>query len=630
VIALIVIIQSCHSSENQQAISSEWRNVYDTNVHYVGMQSCKSCHADKYETFSHTGMGKSFGDATPQKSLANFHNNKPVYDATLDYYYFPYFVGDKLYIKEYRLSGKDTTHVYIQDISYIIGSGHHTNSHLLSENGYLYQSPLTYYIQKGQWDLPPGFENGYNSRFRRILDFECISCHNAYPDLVKGSVNKYTSMPTGIDCERCHGPGSLHIAEKQSGLVVDTKLGVDYSIVNPKKLPYDLQIDVCQRCHLQGDAVLKEGKNFYSFRPGMHLNNVMSIFLPVYENQEKGFLMASHAERLHKSNCFLKTMEGDKPSLTCISCHNPHVSVQSLKADYFIEKCQTCHINTHKPAELSTWKIKGDNCITCHMPKTGSIDIPHVRITDHYIRKNNKKGVSSAEGMGKFKSLTSVNNPNPDDRDKTLAFIYYYEKFSSNKALLDSAYLYLQKFKPSEKPDLYILYYYSRGEWAKVTTADLIKKPLRTALLNYRVGQSYYNQNNYAKAEQFFVLATDIEPYNLDYQLKLAQTYINLKSMAQAQGKYQFILKENSKIYEAYNGLALIALSQNNLVLAYQNLSKCLKLNPDYEPALINMAKYELGNGYTDKAKVRVTKILKKNPTSVQALQLQQYLNQLN
>ena len=50
------------------------------------------------------------------------------------------------------------------------------------------------------------------------MGLECIACHNAYPDFVLGSENKYTAIPTGIDCERCHGPGELHVEKIKMGI----------------------------------------------------------------------------------------------------------------------------------------------------------------------------------------------------------------------------------------------------------------------------------------------------------------------------------------------------------------------------------------------------------------------------
>jgi hypothetical protein len=129
-----------------------------------------------------------------------------------------------------------------------------------------------------------------------------MSCHNAYPNIMPGSKNKFVSIPQGIDCERCHGPGSIHVREKQLGHLVDTATMIDYTIVNPKKLPYDLQVDVCQRCHLQGDAVLAEGKSFFDFKPGQKLSDYINVFLPRYKGDQQSFIMASHADRLKQSD----------------------------------------------------------------------------------------------------------------------------------------------------------------------------------------------------------------------------------------------------------------------------------------------------------------------------------------
>src|SRR5690606_16471928 len=127
---------------------------------------------DIYNTYIQTGMGQSFGHATRQKSAADFGHN-PIYDKDLDFYYIPYWQNDSLHIKEYRLEGTDTVHKRVQKIDYIIGSGQHTNSHIFGVNGYLFQAPITFYTQKRQWDLAPGFEAGGNNRFSRIIESEC-------------------------------------------------------------------------------------------------------------------------------------------------------------------------------------------------------------------------------------------------------------------------------------------------------------------------------------------------------------------------------------------------------------------------------------------------------------------------
>ena len=59
--------------------------------------------------------------------------------------------------------------LFPEQIDYIVGSGQHTNSHMMEVNGYFYQLPLTWYTQDGKWDLPTGFDA---HRFMRPMQIE--------------------------------------------------------------------------------------------------------------------------------------------------------------------------------------------------------------------------------------------------------------------------------------------------------------------------------------------------------------------------------------------------------------------------------------------------------------------------
>lgn len=583
----IFLFSYCNSEigekETEKSEELVWLNHHDS-VKYVGMQTCKQCHADKHETFIHTGMGLSFDSASQTKSAANFHGVHPVYDEHLNFYYLPFWSDNTLCIKEFRLDGRDTVYQRIQKVDYIVGSGQHTNSHIYSNSGYLYQAPLTWYVQEAKWDLPPGFENGANTRFNRIIGMECMSCHNALPQFDTTSLNRFTKVPDGIDCERCHGPGELHVKEKRAGKLVDITKETDYTIVNPAKLSWELQVDLCQRCHLQGNAILVEGKHFDDFKPGMRLKDFMNVFMPKYEGREDEFIMASHAQRLQMSQCFIKSNQGDKEqSLTCINCHNPHISVKVTGKKVFNDACISCHQEKKCTESIEVRNRVNDNCTSCHMPSNGTEDIPHVSVHDHFIRV--PKGINANQDKI-FKGLYAVNNDNPDRITLARAYISYFEKFDRKPQYLDSAQFLLSS--SSSKKHLIHLYYL-KNEYAKIISLLEEKEPFDDALTNYRIGRAYAELDKPLEAESFLSIASQKMPNELSINNELAVTYLKNNKTKEASDLLERLLKLNPNQAITLNNRGYIYFLESNLIQAKKNYEKALSLNPDYVPAIRNL-----------------------------------------
>lgn len=608
--------------QEAEILANTYLNLADS-VQYVGMETCKTCHGDIHDTYIHTGMGRSFDKASRSKSDAIFDKHVIVYDDKNDFYYQPYFDNDQLFIKEFRLANGDTTHSRTEKVSYIIGSGQHTNSHLLDINGYVHQAPITFYTQEKKWDLAPGFE-AKNERFSRIISTECLTCHNHLPKHVEGSENKYTKMPTGIECERCHGPGEIHVREKRLGNIIDTRTEIDYSIVNPRKLSVDLQMDLCQRCHLQGVAVLKEGKDFYDFRPGMQLEEVMNVFLPRYTNSHERFIMASQADRLRMSDCF-KTGE-----MSCITCHNPHKSIEVTAVNQYNDACKSCH-KTAKDVLCSETTIarqaENDNCVSCHIPRTGSIDIPHVNISDHYISKENVKSKVAArqnkgDEIARFLGLEILTKTNPEPLEMARGYIALFDKFAPDIQMLDSAKKYLEESKYDMEIEFptWIHYHFARLEYSKIiqlaNNFDINK--INNGWTAYRIGEAYFKNKELEMAKKYYEKAVEYKPLNLDFQQKLGTTYAKLRDFANAEKTFKFIINENPKRPEALTNLGFIYVSKGDYRNGETYYQKALALNPDYEQALMNQAGLHLQRKENAKAKILLQRILKKNPDNLQ------------
>lgn len=653
------------SCNRQQEINQKYNtfaSLSDT-TRYIGKEACKQCHSDKFESFMHTGMGMSFDTASHAKSSGHFDSHEVIYDKFRNFSYYPHWEGNSLFITEFRMNGKDTSYSRKEKISYIVGSGQHTNSHLINVNGYIYQAPATFYTQSGKWDLPPGFENGFNNRFSRLIELECMSCHNAYPKIELGSANKYISVPDGIDCERCHGPGSVHRQEMLDGKIVDVKTEIDFTIVNPSKLDISRQLDVCQRCHVQGNAVLRKGKSFFDFKPGMHLSEVMNIFMPVYKGDDEEHIMASHAERMKLSECFtasLKIVEKYnashptkvpyKNTMTCVTCHNPHISVKSTGKEVFNTACRNCHASEKESksnltvkivsskecsADMKLRELQKDNCVGCHMPKNGTIDIPHVTSTDHWIRK--QVSMESKKRIREFVKLACINNSDVDDKSKGIAYLSYFEKFVSNKVFLDSAKKYFSDDSKTAivenfselvrwaflKEDYALIIHYVMKHGNAIDSLNEKSYSNDDAWTAYRIGQSFRIVDDKPNSLRFFMKAVDLAPLFSDFRIKLADLQFELGDITSAERNYEFIIKETPNYVSAYVNYGFMALSaKQNSRLADDYYNKALLLDPDNEQALLNKAGLMIYKKEFLGAKSMLEKVLKINPLNSQAKRL--------
>ena len=342
--ALLLLLTACAQKEPERAAA------------YVNPSMCTACHADIAASYKKTGMARAFAKA----SAANV-----VLDA------------NRVVAREGRFFMRRDD--FEKEIHYVVGSGKlaKTYLHRTAENK-LIELPLSWYSEGGgTYAMSPGFDRPGHAGFRRAISAECMFCHNGYPaDFVerRGEDAVFPpALPEGIDCQRCHGPGSEHV--RAAGKA---------AIVNPAKLTPERQLEVCMQCHLETtssplpDAMVRFGRGPFSYRPGEPLGDFKVYFdhAPGTGHEDK-FEIVSAAYRLRQSKCFASG------KLQCTTCHDPHGGASKRPS------CAGCH------GALPAAHPKGEDCAGCHMPKRRTEDVVHAVVTDHRIQRRPAKNLTA-------------------------------------------------------------------------------------------------------------------------------------------------------------------------------------------------------------------------------------------
>jgi hypothetical protein len=392
--------------------SSPFRNT-TPDVAYVGSDKCRGCHEGDTVAYRRTGMGRSMApidlDREPPDGAYDHPVSKRRYAVTRK--------DGQLWHREMRLGGDVVLQEY--PVKYVVGSGRHSLTYLVEADGFLVESPITWYRSRNGWFMSPGYDVAEHGGFERSVGEGCLICHAGQAHAVEGSLHRMRVLEPTIGCERCHGPGALHLARHADDKPAQG--GVDHTIVNPRHLPRDLAEAVCQQCHLRSSATIDgRGRKPTDFRPGLPLQDFRQDYL--LDVPDRPMTVVGHVEQMHLSKCYQKS-----DTLTCMTCHNPHKEPRPAEREgYYNAVCAKCHppaacrVDPARRAKESPQ----NNCIGCHMPSSPT-EIPHLAFTHHRIGHHAPAGAADKPGgRGILKPVLDLSRLSDIDRKRSLGLGY--------------------------------------------------------------------------------------------------------------------------------------------------------------------------------------------------------------
>ena len=212
--------------------------------------------------------------------------------------------------------------------------------------------------------LPPGYAGTE----------ACVTCHTDQETSLKGTKHGQVHNPRSpagtLGCESCHGPGQAHVDDDAKGNIAK------FSALTPEAAS-----ETCLTCHNKGKHAGWAGSAHES--RNLSCTTCHSAHKPAsFANQlvkasETQLCASCHRVQVAKTERAVAHMPVREGKMSCSSCHNPHGSINNVKAlavgTSINESCYSCHAEMRGP-KLWEHAPVVQNCATCHDPHGSSND----------------------------------------------------------------------------------------------------------------------------------------------------------------------------------------------------------------------------------------------------------------
>ena len=367
---------------------------------FVGNGACASCHESQVQDWTDSHHDLAMQEANDSTVLGDFNNATFVYEGITTTFFRK---GDDYWVKTDNENGE------LQDypVAYVFGVYPLQQVLLPTANDRLNALSVAwdarkvseggqrwYHIYENQEPVTSesplhwtGVYHNWNSR--------CAECHST--NVVKGydgARRQYTTTYDQIDvgCEACHGPGSGHVELATSGSIdggqSPAEMGLALSLaargqwhrapdddiaqrVTP--LTHQTQVDNCGRCHSRRATL----GDYHYGQSLLDTHRLSTLESPLYWHD--GQIL----DEVYVYGSFMQS-KMSQAGVVCSNCHNPHSNELVAEGNAVCTQCHKPETYDAPAHHRHSVTGSGSACVDCHMPSQVYMGVDARR--DHSMR----------------------------------------------------------------------------------------------------------------------------------------------------------------------------------------------------------------------------------------------------
>ncbi|MDE3184471.1 MAG: tetratricopeptide repeat protein [Bacteroidota bacterium] len=360
IIVVLLFLSGFASLLIQRCTPKDEKTVETTNSnHYVGDQTCKSCHASQYKDWLSSDHFKAMQVANDSTVEGDFNNTTYTADGVTSHFFKK---AGKYYINTQGPDGNN--HDY--EIKYTFGYNPLQQYLIAFPGGRLQVTRQCWDVNKKRWfhqyagQRIPAHDWLHWTGNAQNWNTECAACHSTNLhknyDFNNDTYHTTYSVMT-VSCESCHGAGQMHIDYIKSEAYKNGEKVKNSYLQMTKNSNQQTQINTCAPCHSRRSEVSAD-----KIMSPQFLDN----YIPQIPTKEFYYADGQAKDEDYVYTSFLESKMYSR-GVECSNCHNPH----SGKVLYTTNAlCLQCHAKTYDDISHTFHQAGtiGAECKSCHMP----------------------------------------------------------------------------------------------------------------------------------------------------------------------------------------------------------------------------------------------------------------------